>query len=323
MTIRAWAVREGDERLLEPTTDELRALLDDPAAVVWVDLDENGTEEERLLTDVFSFRHLVVEDVFEEALPKIDEHPGYLYLILHGVHPRYQKPHDLRTYELDLFLGERFVLTHHPAISPAVQHVRDRIRRDPTLMRKGAAYVAHALIDHLVDAYVPLMEEFERVVDRLEADIYLPKRPDVLERIMDLKGSLQKIRRVGIHQRDILRRLRTPGVPNVPAEALPFFADIHDHFVRVFDLADSVRDMVQANLDAFVSVQSYRMNEIVKVLTLISTLMLPLHLIAGIYGMNFEHMPELGWKYGYPAVLVLMAVIAGSLLVLFRRRGWF
>lgn len=322
MTIRAWAVREGDDRLLTPGPGELRALVADPAAVVWVDLDDNGPEEERILSEVFAFRHLVVEDVFEEALPKLEDHGEYLYLILHGVHPRFRDPHEVRTYVLDLFLGDRFVLTHHPGISPCVQQVRTMVEADPSLLRRGAVFLAHALVDYLVDAYVPLMEQFERSVEDLEENVYRPKDHDVLERIMDLKGSLQRIHRIGIHQRGILGRLREPGLRVIPEEMLPFFADVHDHFVRVGDLGDSLRDMVQANLDAFLSVQSYRMNEIMKVLTLISTIMLPLHLVAGIYGMNFRYMPELDWRWGYFVVLGVMATVVGALLLVFKRRGW-
>ena len=320
--IRTLAIRDGEARLLEPKAGELADLLEDPAVVLWVDLDSNGAREEHLLSEVFAFRDLVVEDVFEEALPKLEDHGAYLYLILHGVHPNHRDPHDFQTYELDLFLGDRFVLTHHPAISPAVEHVRSRLHAEPELLVKGAAWVAHAIIDYMIDSYTTVMDPFERAVFELESHVGRDPKRDVIPQIMDLKQSLQLIRRVGIHQKEILRRLRSPGLAQVPDEALPFFGDVHDHFVTVTDLTDSMRDLVQANLEAYVSVQSHKMNEIVKVLTLISTIMLPLHLIAGIYGMNFEHMPELHWKLGYPFALGLMALIATTLVFYFRRRGW-
>ena len=320
--IRTLAIREGETALLEPAPEELATLLADPAVVLWVDLDSNGRREEHLLSEVFSFRDLVVEDVFEEAQPKLEDHGEYLYLILHGVHPKHREPHDFQTYELDLFLGARFVLTHHPATSPAIEHVRSRLHAEPELLAKGPAWVAHAIIDYMIDSYTVLMSPFERAVFELESHVGRDARRDVIAQIMDLKQSLQLIRRVGAHQREILRKLRTPGLALVPEDALPFFADVHDHFVTVTDLADGMRDLVQANLEAYVSVQSHKMNEIVKVLTLISTIMLPLHLVAGIYGMNFAHMPELHWTLGYPFALGLMAVIAVSLVFYFRRRGW-
>jgi magnesium transporter len=320
--IRTLAIRDGEAALLEPSPDELSALLADPAVVLWVDLDSNGRREEHLLSEVFAFRDLVVEDVFEEAQPKLEDHGAYLYLILHGVHPKHRDPHDFRTYELDLFLGQRFVLTHHSAISPAVEHVRSRLHAEPELLAKGAAWVAHAIVDYMIDSYTTLLGPFERAVFELESRVGRDAKQDAIAQIMDLKQSLLLIRRVGIHQKEILRRLRTPGLSLVPEEAVPFFADVHDHFVTVTDLADNLRDLVQANLEAYVSVQSHKMNEIVKVLTLISTIMLPLHLVAGIYGMNFEHMPELHWALGYPFALGLMAVIAVSLVFYFRRRGW-
>lgn len=322
MTIHVLAVREGEDHLLSPSVEELPALLADPASTVWVDLDDNGVDEERLLSEVFSFRGLVVEDVFEESQPKIELHRSYLYLIFQGIDPKHREPYDVQLTEVDIFLGEGFVLTHHPGMNESVQHVRSQLVRDPDLLRQGPAFVAHAILDHVVDAYVPLMERFEKTVESIEMEIYRRPEPNVLERIMDLKGSLQRLRRVNIHQREILQRLRSPGIPLVPEAAHPFFGDIHDHFVRVADLADSLRDLTQGVLDTYMSVQSHRLNEVMKVLTVGASIMLPLTFLAGIWGMNFRVMPELEWKYGYAFAWGTMIAVAVTLLMYFKRRDW-
>src|SRR5262249_7820822 len=144
----------------------------------------------------------------------------------------------------------------------------------------------------------------------------------VLARIFALKRSLQALRRVSIREREILLRLGRGEFDVVPGEALPYFRDVYDHLVRIADLAESYRDLVTGPLDAYLSAQSNRMNEIMKTLTLISTVMLPLTFIAGIYGMNYENMPELKWRYGYPFALALMAGVALLIVVWFRRRRW-
>jgi magnesium transporter len=205
----------------------------------------------------------------------------------------------------------------------SVAAVRADIERGCRGIDKGAVWVAHSLLDHLTDHYFPVMDSFDDAVDALEIEVVTHPTREALQRIFALKRSLMRLRRVAVHQKEILMRLSRGEFALIPERALPFYRDVYDHFVRVSDLADTYRELVSGALDAYLSTQSNRMNEIMKVLTGFSTVMLPLTFIAGVYGMNFEHMPELKWEYGYAFAWALMLVVAAGLLVYFRRKRWF
>ena len=323
MSTRAFACRKGSTTLFEPSVEQLLELREDPEVMLWVDIEGATKDEEQMLTDVFGLHPLLVEDMIGETHPKLEEHDEHYYLIVHGLDADHHSPTDLETVEIDVILGDCFVLTHHDRAVASVEFVIKRIRRDPRLMHQSPAFLAHAIIDHEVDRYLPLMGAYDYEIGDLELSIMQETAPKgVLERIFDLKRTLQRIRRVAIHQTDVLLRLSNGTMSRIPEEALPFFRDVYDHFIRVNDLTDSYRDLVSSSLDAFLSVQSNRMNEVMKVLTLISTIMLPLSFIVGLYGMNFDHMPELHWDYGYAFSWALMILTAAGLVIFFRKRGW-
>jgi magnesium transporter len=193
-------------------------------------------------------------------------------------------------------------------------------------MTRGLPWVMHALLDRAVDRYMPLVDQLDTEIEALETEVLAkagtPQGSKVLARILSFKRTLQSMRRMSIHQRETLLRLARGEVEAIPKEALPFFRDVYDHFLRIGDTVDSYRDLVTSALDAYLSVQSNRMNEIMKTLTLMSTVMMPLTFIAGVYGMNFKTMPELEWRYGYPFALALMATVAVGIMLWFRRKGW-
>ncbi len=323
MSTRAFACRKGSATLLEPSEEELTDLIVDPDVMLWVDVEGATKDDERVLTEIFGLHPLLVEDILGEAQPKLEDHDEFYYLIVHGIDPEAHAPTGLKTVEIDVILAPGFVLTHHDRKVASVDFVQKRLRRDPRLLHEHPAYLAHAIIDHEVDRYLPLMGEFDHEIGKLELQIMSETHPKgILERIFDLKHSLQRIRRIALHQTDVLMRLSNGTTPGIPESALPFYRDIYDHFIRVNDLTDSYRDLVSSSLDAFLSVQSNRMNEVMKVLTIIATIFLPLTFIAGLYGMNFDHMPELHWDYGYAFSWALMVVTAAGFVIFFRRRGW-
>jgi magnesium transporter len=323
VSTRAFACRKGSTTLLEPSEKELPDLIIDPEVMLWVDVEGATKDDELVLTEIFGLHPLLVEDILGEAQPKLEEHDDFHYLIVHGIDPEANDPFELKTVEIDVIINPGFVLTHHDRRVASVEFVEKRLRRDPRLMHQHGAFLAHAIIDHEVDRYLPLMGRFDQAIGELEVKIMQETHPKgILERIFDLKHSLQRIRRIGIHQTDVLLRLSNGTIDSIPEDALPFYRDIYDHFLRVSDLTDSYRELVSSSLDAFLSVQSNRMNEVMKVLTLISTIMLPLTFIAGLYGMNFDHMPELHWDYGYAFSWALMVVTAAGFVIFFRRRGW-
>ena len=323
MTSRILALRPGETSLFEGSPQDLPALLADPGVVIWVDLVDPKAAEQKLLEEVFRFHPLVIEDMLADATtPKIERFDGYLYMVFHGLAEGAEKKGEVQTCDLDVFLGKNYLITSHGPGFAAEQAVYAEVRKHPELFKQGPAHVCYLLVEHLTERFLPLMERLDHEIDVLETDIVKTQGPKILESIFDLKHKLQKLRRVGLHQKEMLNRLGRGDFELIPPDTRPFFRDAYDHFVRVVDLNDSFREIVSGAMDAYISMQGYRMNEIMKVLTLISTIMLPMTFIAGVYGMNFEVMPELHWQYGYFTAIGAMGITAVAFFFYFRRKGW-
>ena len=291
---------------------------------IWIELESQCAEADELLVNVLDVHPLTIEDVWSKrSAPKLEDYRNYLYVIFHAARGSKRSLFDL--VELDVLIGKTFVITHDPA-GVVTKEVSDELERDPDLLGKGPAWLAHAILDHAVDRYLPIIDELDDEVDKLETDALMRagtrKGPPVLRRILKFKRTLQALRRMSIHQREILMRLSRGEFEEIPREVVPYFRDVHDHFLRINDLLEGFRDLTGDALEAYLSVQANRMSEVMKTLTLISTVMLPLTFIAGVYGMNFKYMPELGWIGGYPFALALMAGVAAGILLFFRRKGW-
>lgn len=301
-------------------------LLADPEVTIWLDLQDPTDDESRVLSEVFHFHPLAIEDMLHDyGHPKLDVYGDHVFIIVHGLDFRsleLERDFVVNTLELDIFAGPRYIVTHHS--DPPMRSVADLHRDvcDTTHRPWVAVRLLHRMLDRLVDNYLPAMDRVGDCLERLEDQIM--HRPDkaLLERVLEAKKVLGRLRRITVHQRLIFESLARGHLELIPRESLAFFRDIYDHFVRVGDLADAYREGVQGAVEAYLSVSANKTNDIMKVLTQISTIMLPLTFIAGIYGMNFEHMPELKWALGYPFALGLMALTAIGLILWFRRRRW-
>jgi magnesium transporter len=303
---------------------DLRTALSRSDTVVWAAAEGHDSITDGMMREVLELHPLTIEDVVGDLPhPKVEDFGHYLYIIAHGIDQAGDSPDALQTTELDIVLGERFVFTHQSRAMRSVAAVRYEATRRSHLFEKGPAYVVHALLDHLIDHYLPVMDAFDDAIDGIELEVVTRPNRAALLRIFGLKRSLMALRRVATHQKEILLRLARGEFALVPPPLVPFFRDVYDHFTRVADLCDSYRELIGGALEAYLTTTSNRMNEIMKVLTAISTIMLPLTFIAGVYGMNFNHMPELRWRYGYPFALTLMATTAAIMLVYFKRKRWF
>jgi magnesium transporter len=251
----------------------------------------------------------------------VEDFGRYLYIRAHGVAVPPEGAYRLRKQELDIVLAAGWVFTHH---GPQT-HVCAAVREELVRLGRGldASRVAHLLLDRLVDEALPAMDAIDDEVEKLEKESLarVPRR-DLVRRVLSLRSALHRFRRTAVHQREVLLRLARGEFAAIPREQLPFFRDVHDHASRLADLADDARDMISGVLEAHLSMVSNRLNEITKVLTMTATVFLPISFIAGVYGMNFEYMPELHWRWGYPTILAAMALTAGGFLWWFRRRGW-
>jgi magnesium transporter len=297
---------------------------------IWIELERQTLDADLLLTETLKLHPLTIEDIWHQgSQPKIDDYPRYLYVVVHGIGAAQRST--LELVEVDVVIGPNWLVTHDrdglvaDDVGTAVEHA-------PRMLGKGVAWMAHAVLDRVVDRYLPVIDQLDTEIDQLELDVIdhagTPRGKRVLERILGFKRMLQTLRRMSIHQREILLKLSRGEYDEIPPEALPFYRDVYDHFLRVQDITEGYRDLVTSALDAYLSVQSNRMNEIMKALTLTSTVMLPLSFIAGVYGMNFKgekspyNMPELDWFYGYPFAITLMATVALLILLVFRYKGW-
>jgi len=333
MTTRILALGPDDTTPKPATREDLPALLAAPNTLVWVDLLDPGETERKLLEEVFRLHPTSVEDMLADApTPKLERFEKYLYIVWHALTPGWEKRGEFQLCDLDVMIGKNFLLTSHNTSLPSVEAAFENVQKKPGAMRRGPAYCAYLISDVLTERFLPLMEQLDRDIDGLESGIIKDAGgPHLLESIFRLKDKLQRLRRVGVHQREVLARLSRPSEREaefVPEEVRPFFRDAYDNFVRVVDLNDGFREIVNSSMDAYLSMQGHKLNEIMKVLTLISTIMLPLTFIAGLYGMNFDpevsalNMPELKWRYGYLATLVAMGITAALFVWYFKRKRW-
>jgi magnesium transporter len=319
-------LRRGDGTLVTPVPESrLREVLDGPDSLVWVDLEAATRDEGFLLSEVFNFHPLAIDDCFNRHVDpsKIDDYGDYLFLIAQAIN--YEASSErLEMTELDLFLGRNYVVSFHTEPLPFVTALRRRCEERGPELDHGADFLAHALLDALVDDYQPAVEHLDGSLSRIEELVLARPQPAVLEEVLLLKRNVQRLRRTIIPQRDEVNRIARGEFPHlVRAESYIYFRDIYDHVVRVEQLLESVRDLAEGVLNTYLSSVNNRMNEVMKTLSVVATVLLPLTFIASIYGMNFEHMPELGWRWGYFAMLGAMAFIAACLIAFFRVRKWF
>ncbi len=313
-----------DGKLLDQlSTEQVREFLATGEGLLWVDMEDVTTEDGEFLSSLFCFHPLTVADCISKNIhpPKIDDFEDYLFIIIHGIN-YYIESEVVETTELALFLGKNYVVTSHDIPMRSVASVLDRVQKDGRPMRRGADFLAHDLIDALVDNFMPTINEMDDKSVSIEDEaLHRPKR-DTLTSIMQLKRSILAVTRIILPQREIVNGLSRGDYPFISERAQIYYRNIHDHLVRIEMLTLGVRDMTESVLSTYLSSVSNRMNEVMKVLTLIATVFIPLTFIVGIYGMNFAYMPELEWRYGYFIILIVLAVVGISLAVYFRRRRW-
>ena len=288
-----------------------------------------GVEDHALLAafgDLFGLHRLAVEDVANtHQRPKFDEYADQDLVVL-----RVPEADGRTTQQICLFVAPGRVLCFLERPLPALDAVRERIRqRRPRLVEGGADYLAYAVVDLVVDLHFPVVEDYERRIDEQEDAIFADPRQVDVAVIHELKRDLAAWHRLAWQTRDVIVRMLGEEIPTLSQTTRLHLRDCLDHARQVVDLTEAVRERAAGLLDLYLSVMSNRMNEIMRVLTVIATIFMPLSFIAGVYGMNFDraasrwNMPELGWAWGYPFSMGLMAATAAGLLYYFRRQGWF
>ena len=319
----AFYLAPDGELLGQLGTEQIKNSLATGEGLLWLDIEEVTNEDAELLSNMFGFHPLAVADCISKDIhpPKIDDFEDYLFIIVHGINYHVESE-VVETTELAFFLGKNYVVTTHDVPMMSVSSMVDRIQKDGRLMRRGADFLAHDIVDALVDNIMPTIEEIDERNDQLEAQaLHEPERRTLMS-IMDLKRSILALTRVILPQREIMNGLSRGEYALISERAQIYYRNIYDHLVRIEMLTLGLRDMAESVLSTYLSSVSNRMNEVMKVLTLIATIFIPLTFITGIYGMNFANMPELEWRHGYFGILIVMAVIGISLVVYFRRKNW-
>jgi len=297
-------------------------LIAEEKGLLWVDFDQPSPQEEEVLRSGFGFHHLSVEDCLGGIHhPKADDFGAHVFAILHTVDLD-SPTEELATAEIDAFLGPNFVVTFHREPLECIASLRARCQQDERLLSRGADFLLHDIFDSLVENFMPALDRLDERIDQLEREVLRNPRPTVLAQIMALKRDTLQLRRVVAPQREVINRFSRGDFAVVTPKAHIYFRDIYDHLIRIEDINESLRDVAEGVLGIYLSAVSNRMNEVMKVLSVVATIFFPLTLLAGIYGMNFQYMPELAWRYGYFAVWGAMLIVTAAMLALFRKRRW-
>ena len=311
------SLEEAKDATLEQVEAELKS-----GRTVWLDVTGVGHAESiERIGALFGIDALALEDVMNlHQRPKTDEFDNYLYVVVHMMSGATAASRE----RYSLFLGRNFVLTFQETPGDCLEPVRNRLRREKTRLRQAAAdYLAYAILDAILDAYFPLAERLGERLEDLEDLIIADPDPGQVNDLHAIKRELLAVKRALWPSRELMMTLLAEDQEFFSRETRRYLRDTHDHVMQLIDIVETYRELATGLLDLYISSLSNRLNEVMKVLTIIATIFIPLSFLAGVWGMNFADMPELHWAYGYPAALVLMAGVAFALLGWFKWKNWF
>jgi len=309
------------EELESKQADQLSPPADE--SVIWINVGGvHHVEVVEILGKQFSLHPLLLEDIANtDQRPKLDDYESYFFLVIKMLSLTDRK--EIVVEQVSLVLGRNYVLSFQENGSDVFQPVRERLRGGKGRLRQSNAdYLFYALIDAIVDQYFAVLELLGEKIEAVQQSVVNDPQPETLNDIHALKRQLLFVRRAVWPLRDVMNNLSRSDCPFLQHSTKVFFRDVYDHVVQIVDTIETLREMVSASLDIYLSSVSYRLNAVMRVLTVITTIFMPLSFIASIYGMNFEYMPELRSPWGYPLVLGVMAAVGVGMLLLFRNKRW-
>jgi magnesium transporter len=323
MPFTAYYLSPEGELRSKLTEEEIGTTVKSREGLLWVDVSDTTEEDGKFLEKTFGLHPLAVEDCVSTKIhpPKVDDFGEYLFVVVHGVNHAVESE-VVQTAELAIFLGTNFVISNHNYPLYCIEATKHSVEKNSRVMRQGADFLAHAIIDALVDNVMPTIDRMTEIAEDIEEQIVHNPQPPILEAILRLKRSAIHLHRVMAPQRDVLNRISRGDFPVVREETKIFYRDIYDHIVRIEDLNQTVIDMTDNALSTYLSSVANRQNEVMKVLSIVAAIFLPLTLVVGIYGMNFEYMPELKSPWGYYAVLGFIGAVILGVMWFFWSRGW-
>jgi magnesium transporter len=299
-------------------------LFKDNKRITWINID--GLQKISIIERIgnhFNLHPLVLEDIANTGQrPKMEDYTEYLFLVLKMLQYS-EEDNEIKGEQVSLILGSNWVVSFQETEGDVFDQIRERIRTDKGSIRKmDADYLAYVLMDAIVDNYFAVLEKVGEKIEEIEDETVTNPSPETLQTIHDLKRQMIMLRKSVWPLREVISRLERWESKLINESTDIFLRDLYDHTIQVIDAVETFRDMLSGMLDIYMSSVSNRMNEVMKVLTIIATIFLPLTLVAGIYGMNFRIMPELQWEMGYPFALLIMLAVGITMLIYFRRRNW-
>jgi magnesium transporter len=297
----------------------------DTPTVTWINIDGlHDVEVIERLGGHFNLHPLILEDILNTSeRPKIEDYGDYLFAVLKVFLGNASGSREERVVQVSIILGRNFVLSFQEKANPIFDAVKERIRRGKgRLRRSGADYLAYALIDSIVDSYFAVLERFGDEIESLEEELVADPKREILQRIHNLKSEMIFLRRSIWPLREVVNTMERWETPLISAATDVFLRDVYDHTIQVIENLESYRDVLSGMVETYLSSVSNRMNEVMKLLTIIATIFIPLTFLAGVYGMNFKFMPELGWRYGYFIVWGVMLIAAVAMIIFFKRKKW-
>jgi len=325
MSVNSYYLDESGAIQTNLSAAQMTEALHSGKGMLWVDISETGEAEGALLADVFQFHRLAIEDCVESQIhpPKIDDYESYLFIVVHGINHAAEATESVETAELEMFLGANYVVSNHNFPLYSVDELKRLVESSARPLQRGADFFVYMLIDALVDNVLPTLDLMIDVAEDVEEQALTTSNPATLQSIQRLKRSVRRVHRTMVPQRELLNRLSRGEFALVRQQTRVFYRDIYDHLVLIEDLNMDIRESADNAVTTYLSAVANRQNETMKVLAVVGAIFLPLTLLAGVYGMNFEYMPELQWRHSYFVVVGFMASVIVGALLLFRKRGWF
>lgn len=321
--LNAYLYHKGKPLATSVTRAEmLHALQQEKDAVLWVDLEDPNEFETDTLVEIFNFHDLAIEDCLEDnPHPKVDDYEEYLFMVAHALQSGIDTP--LQTVELNIFLSKNFVVTFHKQPLKSISRIRENVvRKTDVLFGYGADRLVHAILDQLVDNYTPVLDEYDTKIQLLEEVMFSSIDTHVLSSLIEIKRDVFHLKRIIAPQRDMLNHLTRNPTAFIKPKHLMYYRDVYDHLFQLYGIVEGFHDVLNSILQVYYSHSSYRLNGMIQRMTILATLSMPTVMIASIYGMNFQFMPELAWKYGYFLSLGLMIMVSVVMLIWMKFKKW-
>lgn len=321
---------DGQRAIACPTDiPSLQNALSKENHLLWLDFEASSPQiDEPILREVFGFHPLAIDDALHEShIPKIDDWEQYLYIVLHAIQFDVSLEARLDTLELDIFVGANYMVTHHDQPIQALNLVWEECQQHERHWKSGSDALLYRLVDRVVTNYLPVLDQIDQEIEQLEISVFTQPQPEIVEKIFLLKRVMAQLRRVLAPQREVLNKLARDDFSVIDKQARVYFRDVYDHLVRLHDLSESIRDLIGGTLDIYLSVINNRMNDIMKTLTIITTLFMPISFITGFFGMNFFAPVEgllQSWT-GLAFFAITLIILTLTPLTMFwwvKRKGW-